>query len=71
MKVLQAERERKKWSKLRLSQEARVAPLVVGGAESGRRLPYQPELERMATALGWAGDPVGLLEEVMCDAVHH
>lgn len=69
MKVLQRERERHGWSKLRLSQEARVAPTVVGGAESDRRVPYGPELSRMAAALGWDGDPHALLDEVgnACD----
>ena len=64
MIALQKERESRLWSKLRLSQEARVAPSIVGQTESGRRTPYAPELARMAAALEWQGDPHGLLVEV-------
>jgi len=66
--ALQQERERAGWSKLRLSQEARVAPSVVGGAESGRRRPYEPELRRIADALCWTGEPGALLQDVSGDA---
>lgn len=68
MKQLQVQREARGWSKLRLSQEAHVAPSIVGQAESGRRIPYAPELARLASALSWQGDPAALLHEVTFDA---
>lgn len=57
-------RERIGWSKLRLSQEARVSPSVVGMAEAGRRTPYPPELARIKDALRWQGAPDELLQDV-------
>lgn len=68
MIAMQAEREQLGWSKLRLSQEARIAPIYVSQAESRRRVPYPPELERIAAALGWTGEPAALLEDVNDDA---
>lgn len=68
MKRIQQEREMRGWSKLRLSQEARVAPGYIGMAEAGRRMLYPPEAERVAAALGWEHDPMALLDEVEINA---
>jgi len=67
MIAMQAERERLGWSKLRLSQEAHLAPTYIGQAESGQRVPYCVELERIAVALGWDGEPANLLEDMADD----
>lgn len=64
MKNLRAQRECLGWSRLRLSQEAKVAPSFISTAEDGRRIPYDKELLRIADALGWQGDPAALLKEV-------
>lgn len=41
-----------------------VHPARVGQIESGRYLPYDPELRRLALALHYKGKPSELLEEV-------
>ena len=63
MMRLTMERERKGWSKQRLAQEARLSPVYVSQAESGRRVFYDSELDRVAAALGWDGKPEALLED--------
>jgi len=65
---LQAERERRSWSKQRLSYEAHVAPQTIGQVELGNRKAYPAELARIAEALGFTGEPAELLEEVDSNA---
>ena len=60
---LTVERERLGWSKQQLAQKARVSPVYISQAESGRRVPYPKELVRIAVALGWTGDPESLVDE--------
>lgn len=63
----------KKAKKLRIDQsmtladEARAASMqqgMIGWIESGRFIPYNSQLQKMAKALGYEGDPNDLLEEV-------
>lgn len=68
MKRLTRERERLGLSKQALAQKARISPVYVSQGESGRRIPYPSELERLAEALGWQSKPEALLEDVSADA---
>ncbi len=54
-------------SKQQLSFASRVPAGVIGQAESGRFIPYRPQLERLAAALEFAGDPDDLLKPVVDD----
>jgi ribosome-binding protein aMBF1 (putative translation factor) len=63
-KVLTVEREREGWSRAELGRRARLHPSRVGQAESGRAILYDVELGRLATALGWSGEPSELLNDV-------
>ena len=40
------------WSKNQLAQKARITPADVGRIESGRLIPYEPQLRKLARALG-------------------
>lgn len=60
---LTKQREAAGWTKEELSRRARVHYPRVGAIESGRCIPYRPELRRIARALRFAGDPAGLLKE--------
>lgn len=51
-------------SGLEVSRRARIAPSTLSQIESGRFRPYPVQLERLAQALCWEGDPNALLEEV-------
>ena len=51
-----------------LSYDARVPAPVLGWIEAGRFTPYPPQLERIAKALGFEGDPQELLEDVPDEA---
>ena len=54
-------------TKMKLGAEADVHPARVGQIESGRYVPYEPELRRIARALRYQGNPRELLEEVEAD----
>ena len=64
MKVMTREREARRWSRAELGRQSRLHPSRVGSIENERVRPYDIELERIAAALGWTGDPAALLEEV-------
>jgi transcriptional regulator with XRE-family HTH domain len=51
-------------SKQRLSFVSQVPATTIGQIESGRFTPYAPQLNRLAVALGFAGDPADLLKPV-------
>ena len=36
---------------------------IIGWIESGRFIPYPAQLEKIAAAVGWDGDPEDLLED--------
>ena len=64
MKVITQEREARGWSRAELGRHARLHPSRVGQCENGRAVPYDIELERLAAALGWTGEPSDLLTDV-------
>ena len=64
MKVLTREREARGWSRAELGRQARLHPARVGQGENGRAVLYDVELQRLAAALDFAGDPAALLEDV-------
>lgn len=51
-------------SQAALAREAGLHPNTVSGTELKRLRPYPRQLKAMADAIGWAGDPEDLLEEV-------
>jgi transcriptional regulator with XRE-family HTH domain len=57
-------REERGLSKSQLSFASRVPASTIGQIEAQRFRPYNPQLRRLADALGWSGDPAALLEEV-------
>ena len=52
MKKLTELRQARGWSKAELSRRARLAEGHVGKIESGRLVPYEAQLRRLARALG-------------------
>jgi DNA-binding XRE family transcriptional regulator len=60
---LTARREALGLSKRETARRARVAPHVIGDVESGRTVPYVPQLRRIAAALAWPGAAYTLLAE--------
>ena len=64
MKILRQERERHGLSRAALARKAEINEAQYGQIERGRFVPYPPQLERIANALGWEGEPEELLEEV-------
>jgi len=51
-------------TKFALGILAHIHPSRVGQTENGHVVPYPVELERLARALGWEGEPAALLDEV-------
>lgn len=64
MIALTKAREAAGWTKRELGARSNLHPSRIGVIENGRVLPYDVELERIAQALAWSGDPHGLLEDV-------
>ena len=64
MIVLTREREAVGWTRFRLGSEARIHPARVGQFENLKAQPYPPELQRLADALRFRGEPAALLEKV-------
>ncbi|MDO9107851.1 MAG: helix-turn-helix transcriptional regulator [Coriobacteriia bacterium] len=56
-------------SKSALARAAGLNQVTVIEATNGRRLLGPSQLQKLAAALGWTGDPAGLLAEVTDDAV--
>ena len=65
---LTRQREAFGWTKRELGQRADLHPARVGSIENARVRPYPPELERLARALGYHGDPADLVREVEVNA---
>ena len=63
MRLITKLREQRGLTRARLGALAEVHPARVGQIESGRYVPYPPELGRLARALGWQGQPEQLLQE--------
>lgn len=63
-KLIQMLRVEKGWSKAALARKAEIQQGVVGWIESGRYIPYDSQLRKLAEALDWQDDPLDLLKEV-------
>jgi len=57
-------REERGMTKQKLSFASRVPATTIGQIESGRFVPYGPQIERIARALAFLGEPAELLESV-------
>lgn len=57
-------REVRDLSKQQLSFASHVPATTIGQIESGRFIPYEPQLKRLAAALEFDGDPADLLRPV-------
>lgn len=65
--LLRTVRETSGMSRAELSRKANMQAGVVGWVETGRFIPYDSQLLKLAAALDWQGDPHELLE-VVADA---
>lgn len=64
-RMIQAERERQGMSRAALARKADMSAGTVGQIESGYiGTPYAVQLDKLAAALEWRGDPSELLEDV-------
>lgn len=61
---LQQMREDQNLSKAELARRTGMQGGVIAWVESGRFLPYDSQLTKLANALKWEGDPNDLLKEV-------
>lgn len=66
MQITQLEKMRhdKGWSKSELGRRACMQSGLVGWIETGRFTPYDVQLQRLAQALDFEGEPSELLEQV-------
>lgn len=64
MKAITRERESRGWSRAELARRASLNAATVGQIEAGRLVPYAVQLDKIAEALEYTGEPDTLLEEV-------
>ena len=64
MTRMEAERIRQGMSRAGVARAAAMSPTMYGWCECRRYIPYAKQLERIATAVRFGGDPASLLEEV-------
>lgn len=65
MKRLTLERQRRGWSKAEVARRAGLHPSQIGWFESGRMVPYDSSLRKIAAAFGMdESEAPDLLEEV-------
>lgn len=64
MLELTKRREERGMTKQQLSFASHVAASTIGQIESGRFQPYEPQLNRLALAVDYHGDPADLLKYV-------
>ena len=57
-------REALGWSRAELARHAIMDAGTIGKIEAGRLVPYPAQLEKIAAALEFEGDPAALLDEV-------
>jgi len=62
--VLEKMREERGMTKADVARKAEIQQGVLGWVESGRFTPYCSQLEKIAAALEWDGNPQELLKEV-------
>jgi len=67
MNRLEAERRERGWSKSELARRAGLNQVTVIEATNGVRRLGPLQLEKAASALGWAGDLAVLMEEAPTD----
>lgn len=65
MRLMTKLREEQNLSKSALSRKANMNASTIGWIESGRYLPYEVQLEKIAAALGYEGDPQDLMNEAV------
>lgn len=58
------EREARGWSKSELARRAGLNQATVQVIENARMRPYPSQLEKLARALEWSGDPAALVDPV-------
>jgi transcriptional regulator with XRE-family HTH domain len=58
------ERALKQWSRAELARRSDLHPSTVGQIEARRLNPYPSQLEKMARALEFGGEPDALMEEI-------
>ena len=59
-----AERVKRKMSKTDLAYSAKMQAATIGMIESGRYIPYESQIKKIAKALKYEGDPWDLWEEL-------
>lgn len=64
MKRITRERESRGWSRSELARHAAMDAGTVGKIEAGRLVPYSVQIEKIAAALEFGGDPADLLKDV-------
>jgi ribosome-binding protein aMBF1 (putative translation factor) len=64
MLAITKERERKGLKKSELARRAEIQATTLGWIEEGRFKPYDSQLNKLAVALKWEGEPACLLSEV-------
>jgi transcriptional regulator with XRE-family HTH domain len=57
-------REAKGMNRSQLARAAKMQAGTIAWIETGRFVPYESQLDKIADALGWEGDPSELFEEV-------
>ena len=62
--VLEQVRRERGMTKAELARRAEMQQSVIGWIETGRFKPYESQLEKLAAALDWDGEPHRLMEEV-------
>jgi len=68
VKRMRQERMARGWSISALSYKSEVPAPTITWIETGRFVPYRPQLERIAAAFEFEGDPEELLEDVPDEA---
>lgn len=64
MMRLTIERWKKGWSMAELARRCGANASSISRIEKGKEPPYPLRAQRIATSLGWKGDPMDLFEEV-------
>ena len=62
--VLYHMRTRRGLTKAELARRAKMDPGMIGWIERGRFIPYPSQLEKIAAALDYKGDPANIAREI-------
>jgi transcriptional regulator with XRE-family HTH domain len=63
MMRLTKEREARRWSRAELARRAKINAATIGQIEGRRLRPYDVQLDKIAAALDFEGEPSALIEE--------